>query len=190
MKRVFIIHGWGGSPEEPLHKWLAQELEKRGFEVTVPVMPNPDEPQIQTWIPYLSKTVGEVNENTFFIGHSIGCQTILRYLEALPEGTTIGGAVFIAGWYNVRNLETEEEKRIVGPWVNTPRNDEKIKKAVNKAVAIFSDNDHWVALENQDAWKELVGAHVIIEHNKGHFTEGDGVTSLPSALEAILELSR
>jgi len=116
----------------------------------------------------------------------IGCQAIIRYLETLPEGVKIGGAVFVAGWYNVRNLETEKEKRIAGPWVNTPRNDEKIKRTVNQAVAIFSDNDPFVQPENQESWKEKVGAKIIVEHNKGHFTENDGVNTLSSALEAVL----
>lgn len=190
MKKVFIIHGWDGSPEEPMLKWLATELSKLGFEVQVPAMPNPEEPKIETWVPFLQNLVGNPDENTFFIGHSIGCQAILRFLETLPDGIRIGGAVFIAGWYNVRNLETEEEWQIVGPWVHTPRNDEKIRKAVNKAIVILSDNDPFVALENQDAWKEKVGAKIVMEHLKGHFNENAGVTTLPSALEAFLELSK
>lgn len=190
MKKLYIIHGWSGSPEEPLHKWLASELKKLGFQVEVPMMPETDEPKMELWIPYLEKIVGIPDENTFFIGHSIGCQAILRFLETLPEGVRIGGAVFIAGWYSLRNLETEEEKQIVDPWLNTPRDDEKIKQAVNKAVVILSDNDPWVALENQEEWREKVGAEVLIEHDKGHFTQDDEVSSLPSAIEAILRISQ
>ncbi|MFZ2484954.1 MAG: alpha/beta hydrolase [Minisyncoccia bacterium] len=189
MKRVFIIHGWGGRPDEAWLPWLKKELENRGYEVFVPAMPNTDEPKIETWIPFLSKLVGQSDLDTFFVGHSIGCQTIIRYLETLPEGTKIGGAVFVAGWYNLRNSDTEEEKRIAGPWVNTPRNDEKIRKAVNKAVAIFSDDDPFVLKENWESWKEKVGAEIIVEHNKGHFNEEDpAVWELPSALEAVLEM--
>ena len=187
IKRVFIVHGWGGNPNEAWFPWLKKELEARGYEVFVPAMPEPDEPRIETWIPFLSQLVGVPDSNTFFIGHSIGCQTIIRYLETLPEGVKIGGAVFVAGWYNLRNLETEEEQRIAGPWVNTPRNDEKIRKVVNQSVAIFSDNDPFVQPENQKSWEEKVGAKIIVEHNKGHFKEEEpAVWELPSALEAVL----
>jgi uncharacterized protein len=189
MKRVFIIHGWDGNPKEGWFPWLKKELEKRDFKVLVPAMPDTAEPKIETWIPFLSQLVGIPDTNTFFVGHSIGCQTIIRYLETLPESVKIGGAVFVAGFYNLRGLETEEEKRIIGPWVNTPLNDDKIRKTVNRAVAIFSDNDPFVLPENQTSWKERVGAKIIVEHNKGHFNEEDpAVWELPSALEAMLEM--
>jgi uncharacterized protein len=191
MKRIYIIHGWGGNPYEPLLQWLADELREAGHEVVAPEMPDTDHPQIETWVPFLQKIVGSADENTFFIGHSIGCQTILRYLETLPEGVKIGGAVFIAGWYNVRNLDTEEEKEIVGPWVNTPHDDAKIRAAINKGVVILSDNDPYVSLDNQVPWKEKAGVRVIIESGKGHYNnEEAGVTQSQTVLEEVVELLR
>ncbi len=189
MKRVFIIHGWDGYPEEGWFPWLKKELESKDFKVFVPAMPNASEPKIETWIPFIAKLVGEADENTYLIGHSIGCQAIIRYLQTLPEGVKIGGAVFVAGWYNLRNLETEEEKRIAGPWVNEPRDDKKIREAVNRAIAIFSDDDPFVVSENQTRWKELIGAKIIIEHNKGHINGEAGIKELPSILNSILEIA-
>ncbi|MFH0852688.1 MAG: alpha/beta hydrolase [bacterium] len=188
-KRVFIIHCWDGHPEDNWYPWLKKELEKRDFEVQIPAMPNTSEPKIEVWIPFLAKLVGTADENTFFVGHSIGCQTIIRYLQTLPEGTKIGGAVFVAGWYDVRNLETEEEKIIAGPWVSEPRDDKKIRQTVNKSIAIFSDNDPFVAEENQQSWQEKVGAKIIVKHKAGHFREEDGFKELPSALQAVLEIT-
>lgn len=191
MKRVFIIHGWDGYPEEGWFPWLKEELEKRGFEVIVPTMPEPEEPKIEIWVPFLTKLIGTPDQNTFFVGHSIGCQAIIRYLETLPENTKIGGAVFVAGWYDLRNLETKKEERIAGPWVNTPRNDEKINKIMNgEVVAIFSDNDLWVIHENQNSWRKKVGAEIIVEHNKGHFSGSDGIKELPSLLDAVLKIAK
>lgn len=50
MKNVYIIHGWEGSPKEYLHQWLKNQLEKRGFKVVVPKMPDPSAPRIKAWI--------------------------------------------------------------------------------------------------------------------------------------------
>jgi hypothetical protein len=188
-KRVFIIHGWDGHPEEGWFPWLKKELENRNFKVFVPVMPEAEEPKIELWIPFIAHLVGEADENTYFVGHSIGCQAIIRYLQTLSEGRKIGGAVFVAGWYDLRNLETEEEKRIAGPWINEPRDDKKIRESVNRAICIFSDNDPWVLSENHAHWKKLIGAKIIIEHNKGHINGEAGIEKLSSILDSVIEIA-
>ncbi len=192
MKRVFIIHGWDGNPNEGWFPWMKAELEKRGFSVMIPLMPDAATPKLETWIPFIAGQVGKVDEQTYFIGHSIGCQAIIRYLSTLPVETKIGGAVFVAGWYDVRNLETEEEKQIAGPWVETPRDDVKIKKILNgQAAAIFSDDDKWVDLKNIDHWKEKAGVqNTILMSGKGHFNDESGTKELPEALNALLGLAK
>ena len=104
MKRVFIVHGWGGRPDEAWFPWIKKELEDKGYKVFIPAMPETDEPKMELWIPFLSQLVGKPDLNTFFVGHSIGCQAIIRYLETLPEGVKIGGAVFVAGGEKVPTL--------------------------------------------------------------------------------------
>ena len=95
MKRVFIVHGWGGRGNEAWIPWLKKESEKNGFEVHALSMPNPDNPTIENWVGYLSKNVHQPDAETYFVGRSIGCQTTLRYLETI--NVVVGGAVFVAG---------------------------------------------------------------------------------------------
>ena len=102
-KRAFIIHGWGSYPEEGWLLWLKKELEKKGFLVAVPSMPDTENPKIDSWVNHLSDIVGEPDVNTYLVGHSIGCQAIMRYLEEL-DGKRIGGTVFVAGWFNLVGL--------------------------------------------------------------------------------------
>jgi len=189
-KRVFIIHGWDGYPEEGWFPWLKQELEKNGFQVQVPAMPEPVEPKIEKWVSYLNKIVSNVDENTLFVGHSIGCQTILRYLEGLPIEKKVGGAVFVAGWLSSPNLETEEEKRIAKPWIEIPIDFEKVKQHTKKFFAIFSDDDEVISLDNKELFEQKLGAKTIIESGCGHFGESDNITELSSALKAIMEISK
>lgn len=189
-KRVFIIHGWDGYPEEGWFPWLKKELEQRGFEVFVPPMPNSSELKIKEWVSFLAKIVGEPDENTYFIGHSIGCQTILRYLETL-NNERVGGAVFVAPWFVLGDLETEEEKIIGKPWIETPINFEGVKAATSNFICIFSKDDPVVPLdENIKLFKEKINPKIIIEHGRGHFSGGDGITELPSALNSVLELAK
>src|SRR3989344_194754 len=191
MKRVFIIHGWSGFPEECWFPWLKKELENNGFEVQVPAMPNTDEPRIEEWVPFLEKLVGEPDENTYLIGHSIGCQAILRYLGDLKEDAKIGGVVFVAGWIKkLIGVYDENEIEIARPWVETPIDFESVKNHTKNIVAVFSDDDEFVSLDNLDAFKEKLGARTLIEHGKGHFSQETGIKELPVVLEELLKMAK
>ena len=190
-KRVFIIHGWDGYPEEGIFPWLKKELQNRGFEVFNPPMPDPLKPKIETWVQYLKKQVGIPDKDTFLFGHSIGSQTILRYLESLNGNESVGGAVFLAGWTHLTGgaYETDEDAIIAKPWLETPLNWNKIKSRSGKFVAIFSDNDPLVPISDAKIFESKLGAKIIIEHGKEHFSGSTGIKELPSALEAVMEIA-
>jgi hypothetical protein len=190
-KRVFIIHGWDGYPDEGIFPWLKKELENKGFTVLTPSMPEPLNPQIDAWVSFLKQQVGTPDKNTILFGHSIGAQTILRYLESLNENENIGGAVFLAGWTHLTDeaYETEEDAEIAKPWLETPLDWNKIKSHSEKFFAIFSDNDPLVTISDAKIFESELGAKIITEHEKEHFSGSSGIKDLPSALEAILEIA-
>ena len=191
MKTVYIIHGWDGSPDEPMLQWLKKSLEKNGYSVFVPEMPNPETPKISTWIGKI-KEIAQPDENTIFVGHSIGCQAILRYLEQLSEETKIAGVVLIAPWMKLDEQtikeEGEEVVEIAKPWIDIPIDFEKVKTRSNKFVAIFSDNDPYVPLNQKDLFEKKLGAKTVVEHQKGHFAPHDGIEEVPTILEKIIAL--
>jgi len=188
-KRAFIIHGWGGNPDEAWLPWLAKNLRERGFLVEVPEMPDTDYPKIEAWVPHIQEIVGRCDENTFFVGGSIGCQAIMRYLENISNEEEAGGAVFVAGWFTLSGLEEEEERMTSSPWLNLPIDLEKVRTHVKKIICIFSDDDPYVPAENWEMFSKNLGAENIIENKKGHFTDENGITELPSALSAVLNLA-
>jgi predicted alpha/beta hydrolase family esterase len=190
-KRVYVVHGWDGYPEEGIFPWLKQELENRGFVVFNPAMPEPLKPEITTWVQWLREQVGTPDENTFLFGHSIGAQTILRYLESLPEGQRIGGAAFLAGWVNLTDAayETPEDAVIAKPWLETPIDWYKVRSRSGGFVGIFSDDDPLVPVSDAKIFEDKLGSKTIIEHYKSHFSGSSGIKELSSALEALLELA-
>ena len=192
MERVFIIHGWDGRPDEGCFPWLKRELEKEGIAVYAPAMPEPLHPKIDAWVTFLKEQVGTPDEHTFFVGHSIGCQTILRFLEILPKNTRVGGVVLLAPWIHLTDeaYETEEDSEIAKPWIQTQLLWNKIKSHSNKFIAIFSDDDPIVPLTDSKIFEEKLGTKTIIEHNKEHFSGSSGIKELPSLLDAVLKLRK
>ena len=192
MRKVYIIHGWEGSPKEPMHQWVKNELEKKGFFIVVPRMPNPEKPEIDSWVNKLFEIV-DTNEETYFIGHSIGCQAVLRYLERLEK--SVDGVVLIAPWMHLDEKTIEEEGEeiieMARPWIETPINFKKIKSNVkNQIVCIFSDNDCYVPLSNVALFKEKLNAKIIVEHNKFHFDKANNITENKTAVSELLNFKK
>jgi len=190
-KKVYIIHGWDGSPDEPMLQWLKASFEEKGCEVVVPEMPESTVPKIESWVGKLKDLVLPDKE-TVFVGHSVGCQAVLRYLQTLGEEIKIAGIVLIAPWMELDKQTIEEEGQevveIAKPWMETPIDFQKVKSHVGKVVAIFSDNDPFVPLSQKNLFEKELSAEIIVENNKGHFTVSDGIDRLASALKAVVEM--
>ena len=187
MKRAFLIHGWEGYPEEGWRPWLKKELEEKGFKVIVPAMPDTATPTMEKWVPYLSEIVSNPDEQTYFVGHSLGCITIFRYLETLGENHVVGGAILVAGFGH--DLEYVGYKGELSSFFRTPVDWEKIKGHCKKFVSIHSDNDPWVPLEHSKLFQTKLESKTIVEHNMKHFSGDDGITELPIVLKEILKIS-
>lgn len=136
-------------------------------------------------VPYLAKAVGNSKKDDVFIGHSVGCQTILRYFETLSDNEKVDKVILVAPWVKLANL-ADEEIPIANPWEKTPINWERVKLYANSFTVILSDNDSVVPLdENKKLFEEKLDAKIIIEHDKNHFSHDGGVTELPLLLTLL-----
>lgn len=180
-KRIIIVHGWGGSPTNDWIEWATEAFQKKGYNVLAPEMPDTDNPVIEKWVGHLKFAASAVDENTYFIGHSIGCQTIIRFLETVDAKT--GGAIFVAGWFDLTN-QSEEEKIIAKPWIQTQIDYAKVKANLANSVAMLSDNDPYVPYEEtKKDFEARLGSMVITIPGAGHITAGDGFGPFPQLVE-------
>jgi predicted alpha/beta hydrolase family esterase len=172
MKKIYLIHGWGGSGSGGWFDWLKKELEGKA-EVVSFDMPDTNYPKIDKWVGFLEKNVKNVDEETYFIGHSIGCQAILRFLEGLSPEKKIGGCVFAAGWFNLKEstYEDDEDREIAKPWIEISIDYDEVKKHCDNFLAIFSDNDPYVPTSDAELFQERIHAKILIKHKQGHFNE-------------------
>lgn len=91
----------------------------------------------------------------------------MRYLEK-QDVKNIGGILFVAPWLDLlpEAVSDEESYNIAQPWLNNPIDFEKIKNSTNKITCIFSDDDYFVALEQERKFKEILNAKTIIVKKK------------------------
>lgn len=184
MNKIYIIHCWDGTKEDGWYPWLDKELSNKNNKVYRLNMPNTANPKIEEWVSFLDKQIETLDDKTYFIGHSIGCQTILRYLQT-KDICKVGGILFVAPWLDLLDyaIEDEDSYNTAKPWLTTPINFEKIKKFTNNISCIFSDNDYFVSLDQKDKFEELLNVKTIIVNNKGHISQDDNVYELKEILE-------
>ncbi len=156
-------------------------------------MPDPARPVIASWVKYLAKVIGEPNTQTILLGHSIGCQAILRYLSTLQPGLKIRGVILVAPWVQLTeaSYEAPEDREIAQPWIETPIDWEAVRNHIpeGKATAIFSDNDPFVPLSNANVFKKELRAKVLVEHSLYHINTEAGIKELQPALDEIISMS-
>lgn len=184
MKKIYLVHCWDGTSTDGWYPWIEKELKSDTTEVIKFDMPNTSSPKINEWINMLDSQVNILNEDTFFIGHSIGCQTILRYLQT-KNPTKIGGILFVAPWLDLlpKAIEDEKSYNIARPWLDTAIDFNKIKQFTNNIYCIFSDDDYFVSLDQEKDFKNKLDAKTVIVKQKGHISEDDNVYELPEILE-------
>jgi len=182
-KRVFIIHGWGGTPDANWFPWLRNELEKNGFEVMVPEMPNTDSPKLDEWLWAMRKIIGKADKHTFLVGHSLGVIAILRFLETLPMYQKIGGAIFVSGFSESVGISE------TATFFENPVDYEKARVACENFIIINSDDDPYVPIQKGEILRDKLSAKFIVLHNAGHINMGTGYFELPIALEELLRIA-
>lgn len=190
MRRVFIIHGWAHTPKRDFFPWMKKELSKRGMRVYVPLMPGTNSPKIGPWVNKLSKTVNGLRPDDIFVAHSVGAQTVLRYLS--KQKNKAAGLVLVAPWVHVTMGKgwTKEEKATAKPWLKSPIDWESVAKRSGKVTAILSDTDPFVPVSDAKIFKKKLNAKTIILHGKGHIWDEDGVKKLPVALKEVMSIAK
>lgn len=169
MKKVYLVHGWEGHSENFWFPWLKEELEKKDFSVISFDMPNTSVPKIEEWVSHIAENIDSVDEKTYFVGHSVGCQAIMRFMEKLHKHVKIGGCVFVAPWLNLIGLSLEE-LNIAHPWINNKINFERILDHCGKFQIIFSSDDPYVHMSEIEKFEEGLHVNAIVKHGCGHFS--------------------
>ena len=182
MKKVFIVHSFRTEPNGGWRPWLMGELAKKDIYACALPMPTPDKPEKDEWVKTIADAVGKPNEKIFLVGHSLGVPAIFRYLETLPEGTKIGGAVLVSGPAFEIKKEGYEK---VNEFVNKPFDFEHIKNVCKSFIIIHGDNDTAVPFSDAEYLSKNLGCNVISIPNGGHLSGHDGFYKLPQILEVL-----
>jgi len=150
-----LLHGYTGNPNDNFFPWLKSELEKRGYSVDVPNLPNTNNPDIDEQVKYVLKNC-KFNSNTILLGHSLGSVVALKVVESLnkPIKKLITAAGFAQSKF--KDKERPFEKKF-----NWKFDFNKIKNNVQDVILLRAENDSAVPAERSDYIKEKIGGTII-----------------------------
>ena len=188
MNKICLVHCWDGTKDDGWYPWLEKKINNKENNLIRFNMPNTANPKIEEWVSELDKQVDVLDEQTFFVGHSIGCQTIMRYLEKC-DTKRIGGLLFVAPWLELLPEATNDKdsRDTAEPWLKTPIDFNKVKHFTDNITCIFSDDDYFVPLDQEQKFKELLNAKTIIVKNKGHISADDNINESEEIYSALLQ---
>lgn len=160
MKNAILYHGTGCTPQSYWFPYLKQELEKRGYTVWAPALPDTDKPELKKWLPVALK--GNFNKDTVIVAHSAGCPLALAVVEQLKNPVRM--VILVAGFARQKPEWDRPEKTL------QPAYDwSMIKKNVKEFIFINSDNDPWGITDVEGRFMfDHLGGTLIIKHGEGH----------------------
>jgi len=119
--KVFIIHGYGATPQDHWFPWLKQQTSQYEISTVMIPFPNSEHPDFERWQQTLRDYVGMPDERCIFVAHSLGTISLLHYLSVMcPK--RIGGMILVAGFagripglatINDFNIEAETEDGVL-----------------------------------------------------------------------------
>lgn len=116
-QRIVIIPGMGCVPARDCnwYAWIQDELEKDKsgrFNVILEDMPDPHAARESRWLPFIRDTL-KIDNKTILIGHSSGCEAIMRLLEK----DKVRGIILVAACHTDLGDENERASEYYNrPW--------------------------------------------------------------------------
>lgn len=161
MKNAVILHGTAETDRSFWFPYLRKALKEKGYAVSIPLLPDPDHPKLENWLPVaLEETY---TEETILIGHSAGCPLQLSVLENI--NVKIKQAIFVAGYARSKSDSPRPE-----PILQEHYNWKKIAENVEDLIFINSDNDPWGCndIEGRHMLDQIGKGKLIIMKGEGH----------------------
>lgn len=178
---IYLIHGYTASPDSNWFQDFKKNIEKEHIEISILNMPNSQSPKLKEWIDYMENSIKEIDENTIFIGHSLGCVTILNFLSN-SNTTKIKGLFLVSGFVESSPIPALNE-------FVTPRlNYNYLKQLTPNRISISAVDDDIIPYKYSQTMAERIDAKFTLLKEGKHFIDRDNFTEFPFLINEIKKL--
>lgn len=184
MQQLYIVHGYTATPHDHWFPWLKGRLEADGVAVEVLRMPDADAPAAAAWDAFLDAAITRRDENTFLVGHSLGCIAIVRHLLR-DRAARYGGMVLVAGFAEpLAGLEA------LDGFVEGVGAIEGLRETAGRRSVIAARDDEIVPHAATERLAARLDAAFLTVEQGGHFLGREGFTAFPLVHEELAAMMR
>ena len=182
MRNVLILHGTGNDSQGNWFPWLKTQLEKNGFKVWVPDLPESDVPNMKKYEDFIFSSDWEFDNNSIIVGHSSGAVAALGLLQKLPKEIAVDSCLLIASFKDDLGV-----KKLSGLF-DEPFDFAMIKQKARNFIFMHSDNDPYCPVDHAEYLAKKLDGKLIIKKGQGHFNlqASPKYREFPGLLELIL----
>ena len=182
MKKVFILHGFEGSPNGGWRPWLMGELQKQNIYACALAMPQPDTPLLAEWLDELKRHIDRnQNDELYLVGHSLGGAVLLRYFEHYTNEHVRGVVLVSSPCAGTQNHHLDD-------FLHQEFDFATIKAHGKKFAVIHGDDDPVVPFTDAERIAKELDAKLIAIPKGKHLNGSAGFTTLPECLEVLVEM--
>lgn len=173
MKKVLILHGWGGSDYPHWQAWVASELIKENYTVSFPPLPNRENPTLEEWMDTLKKEFDHFKPD-IVLCHSLA-NVLWFHFVTKYEIENIQKLMLVAP---VSKKTIDEVKSFYPyPIPNDLKSDE--------IIMVGSTNDPYMSVEEAISLQSELNIGLKILDDAGHINADSGFGELPCAVEWV-----
>lgn len=185
LKRAVILHGTDNNPSELWFPWLRKELERLGYEVFAPTLPQNHTPNRHIYDKFLRESGWDYSDN-LLVGHSSGATTILNLLTSgwFPRVKT----TVLVGTFLNEKLSKNASWYETGQFDNLFKEHYDPKTLKNKGGAFYfvhGSDDPYCDINDAKQLCNSVNGKFITVPNGGHLAQSSGIKELPQIIENL-----
>ncbi len=177
--RVILVHGYKATSQFGWFPWIERELRARGFDVLIPELPTPEEPDRDVWTTALVDACAPLTANDIIVGHSLGGAAALRMLEAAEARSTPHAMIMVSTPWMI----TDEKFR---GFFLSELDFEVLMWRASKFVIVHAQNDTIIPVEHGKRYAAALHGALATPETGEHF-QG---TEYPEILEIIDRVSK
>ena len=151
MKKALLLHGWEADPTSNWLPWLKDKLEKKGYKVFVPNLPESHSPILEDHLSCVKEIVQKFGKNDIIIGHSMWGKLAMHCIEE----NNLENINCILVWPTYDAIEDEvdlddpeEVKKNLIHYNGAIIDFDKINSLKNNFSVLLSDNDRFIRVKS------------------------------------------